>query len=110
MDSFEVTPDLLPAISAGMSAKDSSLQARWHTVAPYMVPAPTGAHAPGMIMTGAFAIAELAFSTLVDDGIIKSNLGGAHIEPAAVIFEGTDTVGSVVVKAADTVAASAFGS
>lgn len=107
---IQITPDLLPAISAAFAAQEANLAGTVHTQTSDLKPDPTGPHLPGVIMSLGFSAFGAVLSTLLEAGTAEKLDGVARIIPAAGIFGATDAAGGVSVAAVgDTVAASVFG-
>ena len=107
---IQITPDLLPAISAGFSAQEADLVGTVHATAPELMPDPTGFHMPGMFMSVGFTAVGALLSSLLEVGSAVKLDGVARIVPAAGTFKATDAAGGVSVAAAgESVAASVFG-
>ncbi|WP_280425567.1 hypothetical protein [Nocardia carnea] len=104
---IQISPEQLPAISAGISAQETSLAALFHTVAPHAVPVPTGFHTPGVLMSVGFGLFQSALFSLLEAGVVEKLNGGATLVPAAGSFEATDTVGCVAVESVGGAVASA---
>ncbi|WP_280463010.1 hypothetical protein [Nocardia carnea] len=107
---IQITPDLLPAISAAFTAQEANLTGTVNATTPELMPDPTGFHMPGVLMSVGFSSFGAVLSTLLAAGSVAKLNGVATIIPAAGTFEATDTAGSVSVAAVgDAVAASVHG-
>jgi hypothetical protein len=96
---IKVNPGELPAIGAAVGAQNSSLAAFLQSVAPYAVPLPSVACAPGLYMTAGFAIVDAVLSSYIATGLVESSTAGASLGPISVTFAATDTAGSAGVSA-----------
>lgn len=107
---FEVSPAELPAIGAAVSAQGSSLESFLQSVAPYTVPAPSVACAPGLYMTAGLGIVDVVMNAYLAACNAESGLFGSALGPVSVTFESADTAGGGEVSAVGgAVAGSVFG-
>ncbi|MFI1461027.1 hypothetical protein [Nocardia carnea] len=107
---IQITPDLLPAISAGFAAQEANLVGTIQTTASELGPEPTGPHMPGLLMSVGFGVFGAVLTSLLGAGSAEKLDGVARIVPAAGAFKATDTAGGVSVAAVgDSVAPSVFG-
>lgn len=107
---IQITPDLLPGISSGFTAQEANLVGTVRAETPELMPAPTGFHFPGMLMSVGFSSFGAVLSTLIGAGSAVKLDGVARIIPAAGTFGTSDAAGSVTVAAVgDSVAASVLG-
>ncbi|GGL40591.1 hypothetical protein GCM10011588_64200 [Nocardia jinanensis] len=96
---FEVNPGELPAIGAAVNAQGSSLASFLQSVAPYTVPEPSVACAPGFYMTAGLGVVDIVMNAYLAACNTESGLFGASLGPVSVTFESTDTAGSAGVSA-----------
>ncbi|MEU1527529.1 hypothetical protein ABZ413_35605 [Nocardia rhamnosiphila] len=107
---FEVNPGELPGIGAAVSAQGSSLASFLQSVAPFTVPEPSVACAPGVYMTVGFGVVDAVLNAYLAACNAESGLFGSSLGPVSVTFESTDAVGGAGVAAAGgAVAASVLG-
>lgn len=96
---IQISPEQLPAVSAGISAQETTLAGLLHSAAPAAAPGLTGFHMPGILMTAGFALFQNAMFSCLDAGIVEKLNGGSTLVPAAGRFETTDAAGSTGVAA-----------
>ncbi|MFD4405543.1 hypothetical protein ACFWPH_22575 [Nocardia sp. NPDC058499] len=96
---INITPDLMPAISAGFAAQEAEMIGTVHSATPRAMPGPTGFHMPGFLMSVGFSAVGAVVSSLVDVASVEKLDGVAKIVPAAGVLQATDVAGSVPVAA-----------
>ncbi|MEV0367398.1 hypothetical protein [Nocardia fusca] len=107
---FEVNPGELPAIGAAVNAQGASLASFLQSVAPYTVPEPSVACAPGFYMTAGLGVVDVVMNAYLAACNAESGLFGSSLGPVSVTFESTDTAGGAGVSAVgSSVAGRVFG-
>lgn len=105
---IQITPDLLPAISAGFAAQEANLVGTVQATASELGPDPTGPHMPGLLMSVGFRAFGAVLTSLQVAGSTEKLDGVARIVPAAGTFGVADAAGQVSVAAVDDSVAASF--
>lgn len=95
----EIHTGELPGIGAAVSAQGSSLASFLQSVAPFTVPEPSVACAPGVYMTVGFGIVDAVLNAYLAACNAESGLFASSCGPIAVAFESTDAAGGAKVAA-----------